>query len=600
MSNRITYLIAFALLGIMFVLAFSSSLNISATMDELPHISSGYSYVSQKDYRLNPEHPPLVKDLSGLSLIGLDINFPQNHPSWTEGANNQWWFGEEFLYHSGNNPSQIVFRARIPMMILLIILGVLLFFWAKQLGGNLCGLLALTLFSFSPTFLAHGRLVTTDVAAALGVLLGTYFWINFLKKPSKKNIVLAGIALGVSMLLKFSLILLLPFFAIITLIYAWFNPSLKSGISKSSFKISTRFKSVTKYLFLSLIVIAIAAIFIIWPVYKLNILNYPPQKQLSDTQSLLQSNPFPQLKNLCIWMSSKSVFRPWAHYLLGLLMATQRTAAGNTVYFMGMVSALGWWYYFPVVYFLKVPLALHILTLLSLLGAVFLIQKGFWKKLISWSKNWIKTYFTEFCLIIFLAIYWATSMYGNLNIGVRHVLPTFPLMYILISRGITIFSGSLKKTAKKAVVLTVLILLGWYVGSSIMVWPHYLSYFNEVVGGSQNGYKYVVDSNYDWGQDLKRLKGWTTENEIDKIYVDYFGGGDAHYYLGDKYRSWNGTNSPQDVPPGSYLAVSATLLQGGRGNPVPGFTQPTGYYRWLNQYEPIARAGNSIFIYHIE
>ncbi|KPJ54862.1 hypothetical protein AMJ49_07340 [Parcubacteria bacterium DG_74_2] len=236
------------------------------------------------------------------------------------------------------------------MILLLIFLGWFLFFWTKQLAGNKIALMVLTLFSFSPAFLAHGRLVTTDVAATLGLVLATYFWLKFLKEPSKKNIFLTGIVLGVALLLKFSLILLVPFFGIITIIYAWL---------KTDHNHRAR-NYILKYIGLSLLVGIIAIIFIIWPVYQFHTLNYPSDKQLSDTKFILESNGFPVLKNLCVWAADKPIVHSLTHYILGLLMATQRTVGGNTVYFMGMVSATGWWYYFPVVYFLKVPLAFHI------------------------------------------------------------------------------------------------------------------------------------------------------------------------------------------------------------------------------------------------
>ncbi len=585
MSNKLTYLIAGALLVIMFISAFTSYKGDSTTMDELAHIPAGYSYLSQKDFRINPEHPPLVKDLAALPLLRQDLNFPdKNQPYW-EGINEQWWFGAELLYKSGNDIEPILLWARLPMVLILIFLGGFLFFWVKELAGNKAGLLALTIFSFSPTFLAHGRLVTTDVAAALGAVLASYFWIKFLKNPTWKNIILAGIIFGIAMLFKFSLILLVPFFAIITLVHVFLKFK-QEGIKKL-------FSGCIKYAILALIVAAIGAA-IIWPVYKYHILNYPVEKQLSDTESLLRTSPMPTVKNICVWMSQNSPFRPWAHYLLGLLMATQRTAAGNTVYFMGMVSNTGWWYYFPLVYFLKVPLAFHILTLIALLWAVYLIRKPFWKRPFSRVAEWIRNHFTEFSMMIFILIYWATSLIGSLNIGVRHVLPTFPFIYILVTLGII----NLIKT-KKQISILLIILMVWYVGSSLITWPHYLSYFNETVG-TDNGYKYVVDSNYDWGQDLKRLRTWLNENNIDKVYVDYFGGSDAGYYLGEKYEGWWGSKPPQEFPKGNYLAVSATFLQGGRGNSAPGFNESTNHYRWLDNYEPVAKAGASIFIYYIK
>ena len=290
-------------------------------------------------------------------------------------------------------------------------------------------------------------------------------------------------------------------------------------------------------------------------------------------------------------MADKPGLKPFAHYLLGLLMATQRTAAGNTVYFLGEISASGWWYYFPIVYFLKVPLAFHILCLIALIFAILTIKK------VRIKKDWLKNHFIEFSMLLFLAIYWFVSIKGNLNIGIRHILPTFPFAYILVSLGIKKWLETI--SFKKFAFAIILILVGWYVFSSISTFPHYLTYFNEIAGGSKNGYKFTVDSNYDWGQDLKRLKNWMEKNKIDKIYLDYFGGADVSYYLKEKYLPWQGDKPKNELEKGSYLAVSATLLQGGKGKPVKGFNQPTGYYNWLNQYTPVARAGNSIFIYYI-
>ena len=192
LSNKITNIIAIILLVVMFFFAVFSMKDDAATFDELAHIPAGYSYLSQQDYRINPEHPPLVKDLSALPLMFLDLNFPTDHYSWTQEDGPVWWLqfdlGTELLYRSGNDPDQIVFWSRIPMIFLLMLLGFLIFHWTRKLGGNYAGLFSLVLFSFSPTFLAHGRLVTTDVGASIGVVLATYFWINFLKDPIKRRL----------------------------------------------------------------------------------------------------------------------------------------------------------------------------------------------------------------------------------------------------------------------------------------------------------------------------------------------------------------------------------------------------------------------------
>ena len=193
-------------------------------------------------------------------------------------------------------------------------------------------------------------------------------------------------------------------------------------------------------------------------------------------------------------------------------------------------------------------------------------------------------------------------MSSSLNIGVRHLLPTFPFIYILVGGGIiSLLKARGNILIKSVQYLIVIILILWQIISIIKIYPHFLAYFNGIVGGPDNGYIYAVDSNLDWGQDLKRLKKWTDEQEIDAIHIDYFGGGDPEYYLENKFKRWWGTRNPKELPRGSYLAVSATLLQGGRGKPVAGFDKPSDYYLWLNQYEPpVAKIGHSIFVYYIE
>lgn len=579
-SNRAINLIALALLSIMFVSAFLSYQGDSTTMDELAHIPAGYSYLSQKDFRINPEHPPLIKDLAALPLMFLDLNFPTDVSSWTEDINGQWLLGWEFLYNSGNNPEQILFWSRLSMVITLVFLGWFLFYWIKKEFGSKIALFVLILFAFSPNFIAHGRLVTTDVGAVLGFVLATYFWLKFLRNPSKKNVILAGLVFGSSMLLKFSLILLLPFFGIITLTYVLLNK-----------------KNLLKYLILSVLIGLIGTIFVILPVYQFHVLDYPVAKQLSDTKALLESSPMPALRDIVVFMADKPVIRSLAQYFLGLMMATQRTIFGNTVYFMNMVSASGWWYYFPVVYFLKVPLGFHIFTLISLLSTLLVIKRPFWIRTITRTKECIQNNFTAFSMMMFLLVYWIASIIGSLNIGLRHILPVFPFTYVLVSLGMAHgFEKIQSLKLKNALNWLVIVLLGWYMISSLNTYPHYLSYFNELSGGVDNGYKHVVDSNYDWGQDLKRLSQYIKENNIERIKIDYFGGGDLNYYLGDK---WEGIDRYEPNQKG-WLAISATHLQGGKGYPVHGFDQPTQYYRWLDSYSPVARAGKSIFIYHID
>ena len=581
LTNANTNIIAIVLLVICFLLSFLSIRNMSLTMDEKAHIPSGYSYLSMQDYRLNPEHPPLAKDLSAIPLLFLNLNFPTEHSSWTNDINGQWESGDQFIFKSGNDADQIIFWSRIPMILLLLLTGWFIFFWVKKLGGNKPALLALTLFSFSPSFLAHGRLVTTDIAAVLGFLIATYFWLKFLKKPSAKNIFIAGIMLGIALCLKFSLVLLVPSLGIVTIVYAWIE--------------NKKIKNVLKYLGLSVVVGLVALILIIWPVYQFHITNYPAERQLKDMQTILDDS---FINDLFIQGAKNPIIRPISQYAFGVLMATSRVAGGNTVYFLGKVSGNAWKEYFPVMYLLKVPLSFHILTFLVILFWIFAIKKtNFFKKVGKRSKTWITNHLAEFSLLILFVVYWTTSITGNLNIGVRHILPTFPAMYILISLGFFRSINRMKKQSKLIFGCLFGALIAWYVISSILAFPNYISYYNELSGGSKNGYKVAVDSNYDWGQDLKRLTQFVEKNNIQEIKVAYFGGDNPEYRLGNKLKGTWINGGPEENK--GWIAISATLLQENRAIPAAGYDKDTTSLSWLNNYEPI-RIGNSIFVYHID
>jgi len=578
MSNRLTYLMAGILLLMVFFLCVFSMKDDSATMDEVAHLPAGYSYLTQKDMRLNPEHPPLIKDLAAIPLLFIkNINFPSEIKDWKEDINGQWGFGYNFLYNSGNPADQMIFWGRIPIILILILLGFYIFKWARELFDNKVGLLSLFLFSFSPTFLAHGRLITTDVGAAAGIFIATYYFIRALQTPTKKNIILAGISFGIAELFKFSVILLIPFFIILAL--AWWI--IKSGNFKKTLKI--------------LILVLVIGYILIWPIYQYHVWNYPLERQVRDSEVFLAAYP-DFIKKPLLFAAGKPILGAYSYYLTGLFMVFHRAAFGHTTYFLGEISNLGWKSYFPIVYLIKEPLAFHILTLIALLYASFLIQKPFWQNSLNRIRDWIKSHFPEFAMICFIGIYWAISLISNLNIGVRHLLPIFPFTILLVS-AVTINFLRAPFLKLKYAILGVLIL--WQATSVISIYPHFLAYFNELVGGPDNGYTYTVNSNLDWGQDLKRLEKWVDENKIEKIYVDYFGGGEVKYYLKEKFAPWWGQRNQKELPKESYLAVSATFLQCGRGEPVPGFEQPSGYYRWLNEYEPVAKIGYSIFVYYI-
>ncbi|MFA7385460.1 MAG: glycosyltransferase family 39 protein [Candidatus Paceibacterota bacterium] len=581
MKNKTTYIIATILLIFLFFISFSSILEDTLTFDETAHVTAGYSYLIKKDMRVNPEHPPLVKNIAAFPLLFLNLNFPSDSPNWTQEQPPRWWvqfdLANDFIYNSKNNPDKIMLFSRTVMILFLLLLGFLIFHFARKKYGNKAGLISLFLFSFSPTFLAHGRLINTDIGAAFGALLSFYFWLKFLEKPSKKSVLLAGITFGIALSLKFSLVLLIPTFVIITLVYALLQEK--------------PFYQLLKYSLLSFLAGVIGMVFVVFPLYQYHVYNYPPERQARDAEYILETFGNRTIVNGIIYSSEKPFLRPFAQYFLGLFTAMQRVDGGNTTFFLGEISSGSFKSYFPTVYFIKETLTFHILTIISLALLFLYILKY---RLFQRPIYALREYFAEFSMFVFMAIYWYTSINSNLNIGVRHLLPVFPFAFILVGGAIS------KINFSKSFKILLFALFSFQIYSVISIYPHFLAYFNETVT-PQKGHLYVVDSNLDWGQDLKRLKNLLNEKEIDFIYIDYFGGGNLDYYLGEEnYKRWEGLNSPHDFPKGNWLAVSLNQLQGGRGIPVKGYDQRTDYYMWLNKYEPSYVIGYSIFLYYVD
>ncbi len=602
-------ILAILLLIVFAVLAVTSMWNDSANYDERIHLPAGYSYITQQDMRLNPEHPPLVKDLAALPLLLMKINFPFQSWGWNTALTNDssrtpvWQtdvgFGNDLLYYSGNDAQKMMRYGRIPIILIGILLGFYIFRFAKELWGDLAGIIALIFYSFSPTFLAHTRLVTTDVAASAAFFISFYYLYKWLKASTRRNLLILGIVFGLSLLTKFSTVLLIPIFGFIVLFWVLLQERGK------------KLWALKKYLG-GFILALIIAFLIIGAVYAFHIWNYPAQKQAIDTAFILSTFGFKPLVNLTVWISSQPISRAWGHYFLGFLMTFQRSSGGNTTYYLGEVSADGSRSYFPIVYLIKEPLA----YILLIFFALFLCIKHYRERT---KKHWfsdfaelLKNNLAESGMLFTVIVYWAFSIHSNLNIGVRHILPTLPFIYALTARqiGLWIKGGITERISnykgfwqlfglywrriKKGFVVAVLFV--WAIISVVSVWPSFLAYFNGTAGGPDSGYKFVVDSNLDWGQDILRLAQFIEKNNIKEIKMDYFSGAPVEYYIKTvKIESFN-----REIPQKGWLAVSATILMGAcKDNKIP-CTYNERAYTWLDQYKPIAKIGYSIFVYDIK
>ncbi len=605
------------MLGGYFALSLSLAWQESTTFDEKAHIPASYSYVRFGDMRLNPEHPPLLKDLVGIPLQFMNLSFPTDSPLWTTGVNEQWTIGDLFIH--GNNAEWVTFCARIPIILVAVLFGFLFYRFTKQFVGTVAGLFALLLYVTDPNIIAHGHYVTTDLGIAGTIFFAIVFFVQFLRKPDTKNTILFGVFLALAELTKFSAILLLPYFALIILAYA-LTKSKADTIRESRFIFSL--KQVFSYAFkyVGALVICFS---LVWVLYFFNTLNEPGIKMVETAKDFFPQDNVPAHVAIQIVtsLSESPATKPFAQYFLGFFKVFSRFEGGNTHYFLGEVTAEASPWYFPIIFTLKETLPFVFLLLFSGIYTVVRMVKAFsgksartWHTVIAHS---IQSHITQYTMFGFVVLYAYVSITGNLNIGFRHLFPILPLLYVLVVKTIFDFirrKGFHGERASRAVVAVFAL---WMIAIPILAYPSYLSYFNESAGGSKTGYAIATDSNYDWGQDMKRLRDFVTEfndckagsvsldvcapyadimsyPQIDKLRMAYFGGADPKYYLGDKYVEWYADWGKRS----GWHAVSATFWQESLHQPNPAGKLT---YRWIidGGYPMAWRAGDSIFVYYV-
>ncbi len=576
----------------------------SAIFDETAHIPAGYSYLTMHDARLNPEHPPLLKDLAALPLVFMRLNFDTAQKFWTTDINGQWEAGHNLFWQTGNDPDQVIFWARLPIVLLSLLFGWFIFKWTKELAGILGGLFALTLYAFDPNILGHNHFVTTDLGIAGFMMISFYYFLRFIKDPTWKNVAIGGFFLAVVQLTKFSSILLFPIFGLAAIIY----PLVKKIPAEQKSALLFKLKNLGSYLGKSLIAFAISIV-IVWIFYGLNFYKTPELKMTETISFYFSPTDTANVKNIytnqtLLALNNNSFTRPLSEYFLGIAMVFKRVAGGNGAYFMGQVSGTAFPAYFPTVFTLKEPLILLFFMLSAIIIAFWNNIKAFIDrsknsaKKSSWTTDfadYIRHHIRVLSMLSFIILYAYISITGNLNIGFRHLFPILPFIYILTAKIIINFCQKNKDASHKFTFLSAtLILSALLIVQTIAAYPYYMSYFNPIAGGPKNGYKYATDSNADWGQDLKRLKVFLEKHpEINKIRVDYFGGADIKYYIKDKYIMWWDAKRP--IEPGWY-AISTNFLQGSIYDTTK---KDADSYRWLKNIQPVYQVGTSIFVYYV-
>lgn len=424
---------------------------------------------------------------------------------------------------------------------------------------------------------------------------------------------LAAIAFGLAQSTTFAALILIPYFLIILTTFYLASVARDYRMTEPQNRLQRFGLRALRY-FRSVTVIFIIGFLLVFGVYLLFTLNYPIEKQQSDTTFILNQFQPKWLGDFVTQISGTPVLRAAGHYLLGITMNWPVKA--NSQDGSLLISAI-----------LKTPIALLLLILISLIFSLLNIGKALWSMLRRRTKNfsdYLSTNFTEFSMLIFVGLYWIGSLVLGAT-GLEKVLPTLPFLFILISNGIRKWSTGTELTNARNLVIKIflvyeeflqlsfksaalIILIVAYFITPMIAYPHFLSFSNLLAGGTKNGYQHLTDSDYDLGQDLTRLKTWAETGlpEFNKIAVDYSGGGDIKTSLGDIAEEWwSAKGDPRNVSI-HWLAVSATKLAEAKkaANAEDQYLWLTGepyvYQTYKNSVEWYARAGTSIFIYKLD
>lgn len=547
---RVARRVVFGLLVIHTALLAYSAYVHSPTLNEPGHLVAGLSHWKFGRFDVYKVNPPLVKMIAALPVMAVGYNEDWSGFYEGPGARPEMGMGENFVKANGERSFFLFMIARWACIPFSWLGAIICYFWARDLYGRPAGIVAATFWCFEPNILAHASLITPDAGAtALGLAACYTFW-RWLKNPTWGQAALTGVVLGLAELAKTTLILFYPIWPLMWLIYRWPDRCFMHG----------------RYWFREAGMLALRMAI---GIYILN-LGYVFEgsfTQLKDFHfvsdlftgetGVESANPKSEFQNPKLinrfantWLGYLPVTFP-KNYLLGIdLQQKDFEHYGRPSYLRGEWRDHGWWYYYLYACAIKVPLALWLLALfLSLREG---LGKG--NKSLSRTPNdqrQIPPLRDEFILLFpALVIFGVVSAKTGFNEHMRYVLPTFPFFFIAISQVGRVFETPKIKvlTSSKMGVDCGLIksvrgarsvphffaslagaLVSWFIASSLWIYPHSLSYFNESIGGPLNGSKHLLGSSVDWGQDFrylvdvaKKMKSSSDSSEVLAAYVGIF------------------------------------------------------------------------------
>jgi 4-amino-4-deoxy-L-arabinose transferase-like glycosyltransferase len=586
----------------------------SPTPDEPAHVAAGLSHWEFGEFSLYRVNPPLVRMAATAPLLLTDIKTDWSHYGTDLTARYEHRVGDDLVDANGSSIFRYVTIARWACTPFSLLGAMVCCWWARLLFGRLAGLVAAALWCFSPMILGHGSLLTPDVAGTALGLAACYCFSRWLMTPSWRRVLLVGAVFGLAETAKSTWIILFPAFALIWLMFRLGMPrggksskqasAVVGGVGGAGFitrSVMTTLEPARRPTAPQLAII----LFVGWAIL---VAAYGGQ----GVGAPLRTVPFKSqlLTSVFCTLDDKGEFvvRPALasvpipvprDYLVGLDQQYRDLEGPNRSYLRGQWNSEGWWYYYAYGLAVKEPLGALALAALSGLFWCGLVARRETARRLSRTRlqhmavGWLM-------LVCPVTVFSLASINTGMNHHLRYVMPVLPYMYLLAA-------GHVARPGRWLVLRIVIsgVLLTWAIVSSLVVYPHSLSYFNELAGGPAGGIYHLSSSNIDWGQDLLLLADWKRQHAPnERIYLGYLGRVNPAYAGIDFEAAPLGQRGQQPpvMKPGWY-AISVAYLQG------RGYRIQSPHGRWIHvpemalayfrQRKPDGRVGYSIYLYRV-
>lgn len=561
---------AAVLLVLHFLLAVTSDARNSTIFDEVVHVPKAAAIHLFNDFRLDPTHGPLVHWWAGLPLRYLGLKFPERTTVEWRGSD-AWSIGHQLFNWKkyDNDTPRILWWTRAMIALLSVACGAVVFCWSRELFGDAGGLLSLLLFAFDPTMLAHGTVVTTDLASGLFFLLAMWRLWHVSGRLTLWNLATATLATAALLLAKFAGALIVVMGAMLIAARLFDRSPLMvrlPGLSRDLHGRGARTVMLgaecAAIIFGSAVMIW-AAFSFRWSPYDGGPRNAAEYERLAAAGEFDYYFPAAKPKGGTRWQQVlegggiEASVAGFVHrhgllpdaYVYGY-MALRRTLGARDAFLNGERSPTGWWYFFPYAFLVKTPLPLlGVLAIAAVAGIGGLVRgrqlsssppvskggKGGFANVSAKPQSDASAAIfnpaglgaaaprgATLPLWVLIIVYGGSSIASTVNIGHRHILPIYPPLLVLAGgAGAWLLASWWKR-------ITLLLCAGCIIPASWIVYPFYLSNFNSLVGGSKNGWRHLVDSSLDWGQDLNYWVEWA-RTKIDAgatrepVYFHFFG-----------------------------------------------------------------------------